>query len=273
MTSDKLIRISALLVVTLLIISLTFVVLSRLLVESPDTLDWLWQSVLKVTGTSLLAGAIVAGLGISWDLLSNFRKSARIISSTRTQITFFALVLLGLTLPIVLLLFKDTFLPFNRLAIYVWELWLSVAVLISVVVILRILVRWVPGFRELGFPSQAINKALTIWVQDKIELYQAQKALDEALVALEQGVISEDQAREMEQTSSLIKWMLQENDTGWHELREEARFGTGLTAAVQTVVEQELQRVSREKLKSRERPSRSGEYEKQLRSLLSPQQA
>lgn len=275
MINNKRLRTSvALLAVTLSIIGLMLIVSSRQLAKSPGTLTWLWRSTLEVTGTSLLASAVAAALAVSWNLSGNsfIRENIRTILSSRTRIVFFALVLLGFILPAVLSLFEGVLLPPHELGVYAWELWLSVVVLASAVVSLRVLARRVSGFRELVLLSQTISEAAMIQNQSEIELRQAQEALDEALVAFEEDTISQDQAREIEQTLSLIKWIQQGDITGWYELWEEVRFGDGLRPGVRSIVEGELWQVQQERHRTGGRPSRNGQYEEQLQSLLSPEQ-
>jgi len=263
----------ALFTITLSIIGLMFIVLSRQLAKSPGALVWLWQSTLEVTGTSILASALAAAWAVYWNLSGNsfIRENARTILSSRTRIVFFALVLLGFILPTVLSLFKGALLSPDKLAFYARELWLSVAVLVSSAATLRVLARRVSGFRQLALLSQTVSEAVTIQNQIEAALHQAQEAPNEALVAFEQDAIGRDQAREIEQTLSLGKWIQQDDLTGWHELLEEVRFGDGLRPGVRSIVERELQRAQRERHRTGGRPSRNGKYEKQLHSLLSPQ--
>jgi hypothetical protein len=275
MTNSKLLRtIVVLLVITLSLSGLMLIVLLRQLVKSPDTPTWPWQSVLEATGTSLLAGAIAAGLAVYCGMSGNpfIKRNLRTILSSRTRIAFCALALLVVILPAVLSLFNGALLSPGKLAVYAQELWLSVAVLASAAATLRILTRRISRSRELVLLGQTASKVVAMQNRRKIELRQAQKTLDKALIALEQGRIDQDQAREIEQTTSLIKWIVQNDDTGWYELREEACFGNGLTAAIRTVVEQELQRIMQEEI-SHDQVCWNSEYEKQLQFLLSPQQA
>jgi hypothetical protein len=275
MTNSKLLRtMIALLVITLSISGLMSIALLRQFVKSPDMPTWPWQSVLEATGTSLLAGGIAAGLAVYCGMSGSsfIQENVRTILSSRTRIVFFAIVLLAFVLPAVLSLFSGALLSPGKLAVYTRELWLSVTVLASATATLRILTRRISRSRELVLLGQAASKVAAIQNQRGIELRQVQEMLGKALIALEQGRIDQDQAREIEQTTSLTKWILQNDDTGWYELREEACFGNGLTASIRVIVEQELQRVSQEEI-SHDQVCWNSEYEKRLQSLLSPQQA
>jgi hypothetical protein len=276
MINKKLLKTSvALFVITLSIIGLIFIILSRQPAKPLGTLTWLWRFTFEIIGTSLLAGAIAAGLTIFWDLSGSsfIRENVRTILSSRTRMALFALVLLGLILPTVLSLFKGMLLSLDELAIYAWELGLSVVVLVLAAAISRVLARRVSGFRKLVLLGQTVSEAVTIQNQSEIELRQAQKAHDEALVAFEQDTISRDQAREIEQASSLLKWIYQGDITGWYELLEEAHFGDGLRPEVRSIVERLLWRVQQERHRIEGPRDRNDEYGKQLESLLSPQQA
>jgi exonuclease VII small subunit len=272
MTNSKWLKTSvALLVITLSIIGLMFIISSRQLAKSPGTLTWLWRSTLAVTGTSLLASAVVGALAVSWNLSGNsfIRENVCTILSSRTRIVLLAFVLLGFVLPAVLSLFKGALLSPGELAVYAWEVGLSVVVLASAVATVRVLTRRVPGFREMVLLSQTVSEAVAIQNQIEIRLRQAEEAANEALVAFEQGRISRDQAREIEQTLSLIKWIQQGDLTGWYELLEEVRFGDGLCLGMRSIVERELWRAQQERYRTGGRPSRNGNYKKQLQSLLS----
>jgi hypothetical protein len=257
-------------IITLSVIGLTLIVLSRQLAKSPGTLAWLWRSTLEIAGTSLLASAIAAALAVYWNLSGNSfgRETVRTILSSHARIVFFALVVLGFILPAVFSLFRGALLSPDQLRVYAWEFWLSVVVLALAAATLRILARRVSEFRELVLFSQTVSEAVTIQNQIKAALHQAQEAPNEALVAFEQDAIGRDQAREIEQTLSLSKWIQQDDLTGWYELLEEVRFGDGLRPGVRAIVERELQRMQRERHRAGGRSSRVGEYEKQLRSLL-----
>ncbi len=258
MTHNKQLRTSvALFVITLLIIGLVIVVLIRQLARSPGTLAGLWLPALELLATSLLALAISAALIIAWYLPGNiFSVKVRTLLSSRTRKRLFGLVVLGFLLPAVLSLFNGALLP---PASYLWELWLSVIALASIAEVFWFLVRRVSRFRELIILGQKASQAAII--QDRLP--QIESALDEALIAVDHGTISLDQVKEIEQTLSLAKWMLQGDDTGRCELQEEVRFGDGLRPRIRTLVDWELQRVRQEHY-------RNGEYQDQLQSLLSP---
>jgi hypothetical protein len=94
--------------------------------------------------------------------------------------------------------------------------------------------------------------------------------LDDMLLALDQGEISEVMLKEMEQTQSFDKWQ-QGDITGWHELNEEARFGDGLCPRTRSRIEYERRRVEQERQDRKKRQVKNGTYERQLNDLLAVQ--
>jgi hypothetical protein len=270
---DKRLGISLILsLIVLLIIALMLIIMSGRFAEPPSVLIRLRRPILEATGSTLLAGLAVVAMVVFWNLLNNFSLGTRIHTtlSRHIRVASFVLVLLTILLPIMLSLFKGMLLSYDELRIYAEELFLSVVVAVSASVTFRFLARQTFGFRGLLLLGQRADQAALVEARGEIALHQAQAALDQALVALEQGGISHEQAKEIEQTSSLSKWILQRDDTGWYELREEAFFGEGLTTAVRAVVDRELQQLSQEKLGANDWACWNGEYEKRLRLLLSP---
>ena len=93
-------------------------------------------------------------------------------------------------------------------------------------------------------------------IQYKIVGVSGHRAGNALLEAYESGLIDEVQAREVEQTLSLVKWIIELNTLGFDELIEYAKYGSGLAPGIRSVLERELER------------SETSEYKDQLQELL-----
>jgi hypothetical protein len=104
-----------------------------------------------------------------------------------------------------------------------------------------------------------------------VELKGKTLSLDAALQAWDRGEISRHKVIEAQQWGSWVKWQKQKDDTGWHELKEEADWGGGLTPVVRLAVEMELERVRRQASKTGSQSDEENEYEQRLQNLLHAQ--
>lgn len=242
----------------------------------------IWVSTLKITLTLLLSGLVVVIIAGLLNLRFTDKSLYEILLS-RKKIMLLFLALLILLMPAVFSLPRGTGLSPEELVVYVRELLISVVIVVLSSAIWKVLNVPASISRWFEAPHAAVKHAIASSQtgDDKDAVHptpatahpnkQSEMELDQALQALDGGEIAPSDVKEIEQALSLVKWMHQGDIIGWYELWEEIYYGDGLRPRVRSAVERELRLVRQERHGSEVRPTRNGEYEKQLQSLLSPQ--
>ena len=180
----------------------------------------MWQSIVKITLTSLLSGLVVVIIAVLLNLRFT-RTSLYEILLSRTKIIIFFFALLILLMPAVFSLLRGELLSPEELAVYVKELLVSAAIVVSFSFTWKVLNVFSTSFAKLGTVTPF-------------------KDLYNALLAPRLGEVCLSNVEEM-QIRSLAKWIDEGDITGWRELEEDVNFGDGLQPGVRSVVEWLLQ--------------------------------
>lgn len=98
----------------------------------------IWQSIVKITLTSILSGLVIAIIAVLLNLRVTGKSLYEILLGRR-KIVYFSLVLLILLIPIVFSLPRGTLLSHKVLAVYVRELLVSVFIVVLFSVTWRVL--------------------------------------------------------------------------------------------------------------------------------------
>lgn len=104
----------------------------------------------------------------------------------------------------------------------------------------------------------------------KTEARLANKTLNSMLQAWERGEVPESKVIESNQWVSWHKWIYKEDITGWAELLEAARHGTGLSEHIRSVIEWELGKVRQRAYEAGGFSTKDEELEAKLQALLHP---
>lgn len=103
-------------------------------------------------------------------------------------------------------------------------------------------------------------------IQKYEELKSTTLSLDAAIQRWGRGEISREQMETAQQWHSWQKWVHHKSEIGWKEMEQHSL--NGLTPAMRSIVETELERVQRESILSGGQTEEKKEYERRLRQLI-----
>jgi hypothetical protein len=203
-------------------------------------------AIIKIPATSLLSASIIYVCFLQLKKQGNASKSVNPKVLNRMVFSLLVVLLFPLLLYFIGMASRFWFYTYMR------EIVISVMIAFPLVVLYNISIK----------PFQAFLLSLQL---ERLSLIEQLDLRGETWMALEQNIISEDEAKKAKILRSLRKWIVQGNETGWYEIKEQ--IVNELTdAQARWFVSKELSLIQQQKSKSGAL-GRNHNYEERLESL------
>ncbi len=150
---------------------------------------------------------------------------------------------------------KDLFSPYI-IGAYVRELMISILIVIPVVLVWNVAI-------------QAYRHLMLLIQLKRLSLIEQLDLKGRTWTALEQDIISEEEAEKVKTLRSLRKWIVQGNEVGWYEIKEQIA-NKPIDIQARWFVLKELSLIRQQRIGS-SIPSRNHNYETKLKTLISDQ--
>ena len=218
---------------------------------------WSWQTALSELGALFLTIAILTTIAAA---LIGINSPSSKVSQVRDYLLNHKLITALLLIICVYIIYFIAGVARRYSAQFLLEFAHSVFLLLAMIILAFVATRLSSKIRFLlvQVPTDLLaNKKISL----ESELIQSQKILNKAMEAWDEGEITTIHLKEIEQTISLVKWLIKGDETGWLELEEEVLHGDGLSPKVRSIIEQEVERVQQ-----KEHPNK--EYQAKLNLLI-----
>ncbi len=220
--------------------------------------------------TLLLSGLICSIIILIFGFRIRGEKIQQILWDSK-YVAITLLIILIIFIPFIFskLIAQSLFSPYI-FGIYLREL------LISVLAVLFFAIGWFSSdYIARWYHSRLVQKVLQPFrtkqvssnIQAPVTLQQSEQLVEQlnsVIIAFEEGLIDEDDAILAQEISSLEKWLVEEDITGFYELKEKVLYGDGLHSSTKIIIEQEL-----DKLQFEKQTDKYSEKQRHLKFLLS----